>query len=330
MNRSRLSALSILVLLFASAEGAYGAKAQLTSQVGGLEYDQIQYRNADGAAHPPGSFDTDLTAIQTAVLDGELGTVASRKRLAELRKEASDPLRRASMSALAQLPVFGRLGMLIAQKAAIVERARLRVEGTAMVHSLFDAARAEERLGKWYHVVYLNGWTRREDVANQTVLIVKPDKNERIYLDLALQTYRTAPATDSAASAASTRAMLCAPSTTVDRGPQALDGITTEIFESTFTASHGSATVTRYESSYTEPPKRTVTGDLIPFDCPAGTAHTGPPMPTDRVALYQMMTVTYATSVMSTLEEVGNIQQGDQDKALFEIPSGFSKEKTHR
>jgi hypothetical protein len=43
-----------------------------------------------------------------------------------------------------------------------------------------------------------------------------------------------------------------------------------------------------------------------------------------------MITITNATSVMSTLEEVGNIRQGDEDKALFEIPSGFSKEKTHR
>jgi hypothetical protein len=330
VNRSRLCAVSIAVMLFASAEGSHSAGDQLPTEAGGLQYDEIRYGDADGAAHPPGSFDTDLTAIQAAVLDGELGTVASRTRMAELRKEAMDPLRRASMSALAQLPVFGTLGLLIAQRAAIAERARLRVEGAAMVHSLVDAARAEQRLGKWYHVVYLNGWTRREDVANQTVLIVKPDKNERIYLDLALQTYRTTPATDSPASAASTRAMVCAPSTTVDRGPQALDGITTEIFETTFKASQGSAIVTRYETSYAGPPRRTVTGDLIPFDCPPGTAHTGPPMPTDRVALYQLMTVTYGTTVMSTLEEVGNIQQDGGDKALFEVPSGFSMDKGHR
>jgi hypothetical protein len=291
---------------------------------GGLEYDQIAYRSADVAAHPPGSFDSDLAAIKTAVLNGELGTVASRKRMAELTKEALDPVRQVELRALSSLPGIGTLGLLIAMNAVKVH---LHQEGAAMVKSMMDANRTEQRLGKWYHVVYLNGWTRREDVANQTVLIVKPDTNERIYLDLAMQTYYTTPATDSPRTEASTRAMMCAPSTTVDRGPQALDGITTEIFQTTFNASQSSAIITRYESSYTEPPKRTVTGDLIPFDCPAGTAHSGPPMPTDRVALYQTVTATFGTSVISSLEEIGNIKQGDEDKALFEVPPGFSEKR---
>jgi hypothetical protein len=37
-----------------------------------------------------------------------------------------------------------------------------------------------------------------------------------------------------------------------------------------------------------------------------------------------------AQYMLSTLDEIGNIQQGDQDKALFEAPSGFDKEKGHR
>lgn len=322
MNRYRLTALLILLLLFASAARAQSAKAQLTIEASGLEYDDILYSSADVAAHPPGSFDTDLTAIKAAALNGELGDVESRKRMVELLKEAGDPVQRAAMLAVSKIPVFGTLGLLVALNA---ERVRLHAEGTAMIKSMVEANRTEQRLGKWYHVVYLNGWTRREDVANQTVLIVKPDKNERIYLDLALQHYHKAPATDSPRTEASTRAMICAPSATVDRGAQALDGITTEIFQTTFNASQSSATITRYESSYTEPPKRTVTGDLIPFDCPAGTAHTGPPMPTDRVALYQTVTVTYGATVMSTLDEIGNIKQGDEDKALFEVPSGFKE-----
>jgi hypothetical protein len=330
MNRHRLSVLLILVLLIPSAERGQGAQAQVTNEAGGLEYDHIVYQSADAAAHSPGSFDKDLTAIKAAVLNGELGTVASRKRMAELLKEAKDPLRQAAMQGVLRIPGFSRLGLLIAEKAAVAERARLYGEGTVITHALIDANRTEQRLGKWYHVVYLNGWTRREDVANQTVLIVKPDKNERIYLDLAVQTYRTTPATDSPGSAASTRAIMCSPSATVDRGAQTLDGISTEIFETTFTASQSTLTLTRYESSYTEPPKRSVVGDLVPFDCPAGTVHTGPPMPTDRVALYQTMTANYGTTVLSTLDEIGNIQRGDQDKALFDVPSGFDKEKGHR
>ena len=88
-----------------------------------------------------------------------------------------------------------------------------------------------------------------------------------------------------------------------------------------------SVTVSRYESSYTEPPKRDEAGNLIPFDCPAGTAHTGPPMPTDRVPLYSTLILTHGTAVGSTLEENGKIKQGDEDKALFEIPPGFKEKK---
>lgn len=300
----------------------FGCIASGRASADGLEFDQIVYQNGDVAAHPPGSFAADLTAIKAAVLDGELGTAASRKRMAELLKEAQDPARIAAMSAAGAL--FGTLGALVATNA---ERAQLQKEGGAIEKSDADAAQAEKRLGKWYHVVYLGGWTRREDVANQTVLIVKPDTNERIYIDLATQTYYTMAATDPSQAQANTRAMLCAPSTTVDRGPQMLDGIATEIFQTTFTATQATATVTRYESTYIEPPKRTAAGALIPFDCPAGTEHTGPPMPTDRVALYQTMTVSYGASTMSTLEETGNLKQRDEDIQLFEVPPGFKEKR---
>jgi hypothetical protein len=225
------------------------------------------------------------------------------------------------MMLAAQIPFVGTLGAIVASNAL---RARIQQEGKGIGSQMRGAQKAEERLGKWYHVVYHNGWTRREDVANQTVLIIKPDKNQRIYLDLALQTYSTTPATDSAKSEADARAVLCSPSATVDGGPHTLDGIDTELFTSTFTAPELTFTVTRYESQFTEPPKRDVAGNLVPFDCPAGASHTGPPMPTDRVALYSTRVVSRGALVVSTIEETGNIKQVDEDDALFEIPAGFT------
>jgi hypothetical protein len=286
----------------------------------GLEYDQIVFQSADTTSHPPGSFATDLAANEAATLDGELGTAASRKRLAALLSQANDPVQKAAMMVAAQIPFLGTLGAIVASNAL---RAHLQEEGKGIGSQIRGAQKAEERLGKWYHVVYLNGWTRREDVANQTVLIIKADQNKRIYLDLALQTYYTTPATDTPKSEADARAVLCSPSTTVDGGPHTLDGIPTELFTSTFTAPKLTFTATRYESQYTEPPKRDTAGNLIPFDCPAGASHTGPPMPTDRVALYSSTVATQGAMMVSTLEETGNIKQVDEDAALFEIPPGF-------
>ena len=94
-----------------------------------------------------------------------------------------------------QIPFVGTMGALIASNAL---KLKFIEAGKELGNSGIRAYQTEQRLGKWYHVVYLNGWTRREDVANQTVLIVKPDANQRIYLDLALQTYYTTPATDTA------------------------------------------------------------------------------------------------------------------------------------
>jgi len=309
-----LCALGIILILGASAERALAD---------GLEYDQIEFQSADVAAHPPGSFASDLSANESATLSGELGTADSRKRLAVLLTRANDPAQQAAMMLAAQIPIFGTLGMMVAQNAMRAQRAHLQEEGKAIGSQMRDAQKAEQRLGKWYHVVYLNGWTRREDVANQTVLIIKPDQNKRIYLDLALQTYYTTPATDTPKSESDARAVLCSPSTTVDGGPHILDGITTELFTSTFTAPELTFTLTRYESQFTEPPKRDVAGNLIPFDCPAGSSHTGPPMPTDRVALYSSMLTSHGAMVVSTLEETGNVKQVDEDAALFEIPTGF-------
>jgi hypothetical protein len=286
----------------------------------GLEYDQIVFQSADVAAHPPGSFESDLAANESATLSGELGTADSRKRLAALLTQANDPVQKAAMMLAAHIPFFGTLGAIVASNAL---RARLQKEGKGIGSQMRDAQKAEQRLGKWYHVVYLNGWTRREDVANQTVLIIKADQNKRIYLDLALQTYYTTPATNTPKNEADARAMLCSPSTTVDGGPHVLDGITTELFTSTFTAPEFTATLTRYESQFTEPPKRDVAGNLIPFDCPAGASHTGPPMPTDRVALYSTSVLSRGAMVVSNVEETGNIKQADEDAALFEIPAGF-------
>jgi hypothetical protein len=39
------------------------------------------------------------------------------------------------------------------------------------------------------------------------------------------------------------------------------------------------------------------------------------------------MTVSSGTKVMSTLEEVGNVKQGDEDKALFDVPPGFKEKR---
>jgi hypothetical protein len=289
----------------------------------GLEYDQLVFQSADASAHPPGSFASDLAANESATLSGELGTAQSRKRLAALLTQANDPAQQAAMMLAAQVPIFGTLGAIVAQNATRALRAHLQEEGKGIGSQMRDAQKAEQRLGKWYHVVYLNGWTRREDVANQTVLIIKADQNKRIYLDLALQTYYTTPATDTPKSEADARAVLCSPSTTVDGGPHVLDGITTELFTSTFAAPELTATLTRYESQFTEPPKRDVAGNLIPFDCPAGASHTGPPMPTDRVALYSTSVLSHGAMVVSSLEETGNIKQADEDEALFEIPAGF-------
>jgi hypothetical protein len=228
------------------------------------------------------------------------------------------------MLGFGQIPIFGILGLRI---AANVERGKMRSETDAIANIIVRAYRLEQQLGKWYHVVYLNGWTRREDVAGQTVLIVKPEKNERIYLDLALQTYYKATANDATTSSASTRAMLCAPSTTVDRGPEVLDGVTTEIYETTFDSGNTSVTMTRYESSYTEPPKRDWAGTLVPFDCPAQTVHTGPPMPLDRVSLYSTIVTRSGAQSVTRFDEVGNVKQGEVDRALFEIPSVFREKR---
>jgi hypothetical protein len=303
-----------------------GALAQ-AALADGLEYDQIVFQSADAAVHPPGSFASDLAANESATLSGELGTADARKRLSSLMAQANDPAQKAAMMLAAQIPIFGTLGMMVARNAMNQLRAHLRQEGKGIGSEIRDANASEQRLGKWYHVVYRNGWTRREDVANQTVMIIKADQDQRIYLDLALQTYYTTPATDTPASEAAVRAVLCAPSTTIDGGPHALDGITTELYTSTFTAPELTFTVTRYESQFIEPPKRDVAGNLIPFDCPAGTSHTGPPMPTDRVALYASKVTSHGAMVVSTLEETGNIKQTDEDEALFEIPAGF-KEKS--
>jgi hypothetical protein len=317
MNRftkAGLAAATALALL-----GVVAARA--SAEPSGLEYDQITWVSADPASHLPGSFQGDLAAIKVALLNGELGSADSRKRVAEIFKEASDPARRLEMSALGRIPGVGLLAVLIASNAQTIKlRSELRGPGQAQVAAL----RLEQQLGKWYHVTYLNGWTRREDVSNQTVLIVKPDQDTRIYVDLALRTYYTASA-NAPGSSASSRAMLCSPSTTVNRGAQVLDGVPTDIFETTFDANGTSAVVTRYESPFTEPPKRDGAWNLIPFDCPGAPTHTGPAMPIDRVALYEKVFMSSGSHSVTMVNEEGNIKRTDPEPALFEVPPGFVK-----
>jgi hypothetical protein len=100
----------------------------------------------------------------------------------------------------------------------------------------------------------------------------------------------------------------------------------TDIFETTFDANGTSAVITRYESPFTEPPKRDVAGNLIPFDCPGGApTHTGPAMPIDRVALYQKVFMSSGSHSLTTVNEEGNIKRTDPEPALFEVPPGFVK-----
>jgi hypothetical protein len=312
LSKAGLAAAAAAALL-----GLFAVRAN--AEPSGLEYDQIRWNSADPASHPPGGFQTDLAAIKTALLNGELGSADSRKRVAEIFKEAADPKRRLEMSALGRIPGVGILGVLIASRAFEV---KLRSELIGPVEAQVKAFRLEQQLGKWYHVTYFKGWTRREDVSNQTVLIVKPDQDKRIYLDLALKTYSTSSANKPGLSDASTRAVLCSPSTTVNRGVQVLDTVSTDIFETTFTGSSLSVVLTRYESPYTEPPKRDLDGNLIPLDCP-GATHTGPAMPIDRVALYEVTVTRAGARSLSTVAEEGNIAPTDPDPALFEVPDGF-------
>lgn len=317
MNRftkAGLAAATALALL-----GVVAARA--SAEPSGLEYDQITWVSADPASHLPGSFQGDLAAIKVALLNGELGSADSRKRVAEIFKEASDPARRLEMSALGRIPGVGLLAVLIASNAQTM---KLRSELRGPVQAQVAALRLEQQLGKWYHVTYLNGWTRREDVSNQTVLIVKPDQDRRIYLDLALRTYYTSSANGTGSNDASTRAVMCSPSTTVNRGAKVLDGVSTDVFETTFTANDRSVVLTRYESPYTEPPKRDRAGNLVPLDCP-GAPHTGPAMPVDRVALYESILFHAGSQSASTVDEEGNMTRTDPDPALFEVPPGFVK-----
>jgi hypothetical protein len=48
-------------------------------------------------------------------------------------------LRQAAMQRVLRIPGFSRLGLLIAEKAAVAERARLYGEGTVITHALIDA-----------------------------------------------------------------------------------------------------------------------------------------------------------------------------------------------
>jgi hypothetical protein len=301
-----------------------GAAAADPAPAGGLEYDEISWINADPALHPPGGFQSDLTAIKTAALNGQLGTVDARRRVATITQEFQNPALRVAMMAAARVPGAGILAALVVDSAM---RAQVAAAGAAIGTSVHDAQQTEQRLGTWSHIVFLNGWTRREDVTNQTALIVKPDKNQRIHLDLALRTYYTTPSQDSPQTAAGTRRVICSPSTTIDRGPQTLDGAPTEIFETSFAPGPMSVKVTRYASSYAEPPERTPTGDLIPFDCPTAPAHVGPPIPTDHIALYQTATLRQGALTMSNVNEIGNVRQGDEDPALFEVPPGFTEKR---
>ena len=50
-------------------------------------------------------------------------------------------------------------------------------------------------------------------------------------------------------------------------------------------------------------------------------------MPTDRVAVYQTVAVKYGSLVNASVDEVGNIKQGDEDPALFEVPAGFREKR---
>jgi len=287
----------------------------------GLEYDQIRWVSADQASHPPGAFQSDLAAIKDALVNGELGSADSRMRVEQIYKEAADPTRRLELMALGRIPGAGILAVLIVLNA---EKAKLRSEMISPMEATRNAALLEQKLGKWYHVTYLKGWTRREDVSNQTAIIVKPDQDTRIYLDLALRTYYTSSANTPGASDASQRAVLCSPSTTVNRGVKVLDGVSTNIFETTFDSGGRSVVFTRYESPFTEPPKRDYDGNLIPLDCP-GAAHAGPAMPVDRVALYESIIFHVGSQSSSTVDEEGNIAPTDPDPALFEVPPGFVK-----
>jgi hypothetical protein len=39
------------------------------------------------------------------------------------------------------------------------------------------------------------------------------------------------------------------------------------------------------------------------------------------------VTTTFGTIVTSTLDEIGNVKKGDEDPALFEVPSGFTEKR---
>lgn len=319
METAKVSDSNTLIALRYQLIGLFAARAN--AEPSGLEYDQIRWVSADAIAHPPGAFQSDLTAIKAALLTGELGSADSRKRVQEIFQEATNPTRRLEMLALARIPGIGIYAAMIAANAQQTKViSELRTPQETMVRAL----RREQQLGKWYHVTYLHGWTRREDVSNQIAIIVKPDQDTRIYLDLALKTYYTTPVNRPGISDASTRAVTCSPSTTVNRGVQVLDGVSTDIIETTFAPNGGSVVITRYESPYTEPPKRDFDGNLVPLDCP-GAAHTGPAMPVDRVALYASMIYHAGSHTVSTVDEEGNIARIDPDPALFEVPPGFVK-----
>jgi hypothetical protein len=296
--------------------------ARVSAEPTGLEYDQIRWVSADPAtSHVPGTFQSDLAAIKDALLNGELGSAEARKRIAEIYKEASDPARRLEMMAIGRIPGVGILAVLIASRA---ENARLRSELSSPLNAQVKAFQLEQQLGKWYHVTYRNGWTRREDVSNQAVVIVKPDQDKRIHLDLALRTYYTSAANGPGSTDASTRAVICSPSTTVNRGVKVLDGVSTDIFETTFDANGKSVVMTRYESPFTEPPRRDFDGNLVPLDCP-GATHTGPAMPIDRVAMFETIVLHAGANTGSNADEVGDIKRTDPDPALFEVPPGFAQ-----
>ena len=121
---------------------SFGGAAAERALGDGLEYDQIVFHTPDVAAHPPGSFDSDLTAVKTASLNGELGTVASRKRMLEMTKIAQDPARKIALMAASQIPFLGTMGALIATNAL---RAKFLEEGKTMGNSATHAYQTEHQ-----------------------------------------------------------------------------------------------------------------------------------------------------------------------------------------
>ncbi len=308
------------------------APRAVRAEVPALSFDQIGRVLTDATPPPPDSFARDAAAIASLppMPKGPPGGGGTASGL----------------GLLAAVPVIGIFAGIAEQMATMAYVKSLQAYNAQMT----ALGKAYMNAGTIEHHAFLQGWSRVDMTRMSLAVIQKPDRGETTYLDLAHRTYRiarSAPAPSGDTYVVSDSDNASPPSIDANSNTKSLehrmlsglpaDGYrTTASFETTSSVGWckpGAHQLeeTEYDTSSPDPqnanaPPMTVAQIVNEACAPTSTsAHDAPGR------LYLFRTTILTNTVNGTLtfvSERGNITRAPVASSLFDIPSGYTEEKT--